>query len=64
MNNSISIWDSEFLGEGEVYRQRMIDAELDRIDQIIAKRRAESLNRLAVNAAKARAWRVVRRPVL
>lgn len=62
MNNSI--WDSEFPNESEVYRQRMIEAELDRIDQLVAKRRAESLNRLAVNAAKARAWRVVRRPVL
>lgn len=59
MNNSI--WDSEFPNESEVYRQRMIDAELDRIDQLVAKRRAESLNRLAVNAAKSRSFRVLRR---
>lgn len=60
---STSIWDVEFCDNAELYqcRRSELDAELDRIDQLIARRRAESLNRLAVNAAKARAWRVVRR---
>ena len=60
----MNVWSQEFGNDAELYhgRRSELDAELDRIDHIVAKRRAESLNRLAVNAAKARAWRVVRRP--